>query len=133
MLPACEALLKSDRLRPAFLVDALRARIVAADELQCVDPELGTLRNLNTPEDYQSARVIIAGYEIPTPHVVRDETRLPRVHVELFGVPRLRAGTSQVAVEAGDIGEALLALSRACPAFWARCSAARVRSSRPIR
>jgi molybdenum cofactor guanylyltransferase len=114
VLPACEALLQSGRLRPACLIEVLRARIVAGDELQCQDPELLTLRNLNTPEDYRSA-LAMAGHEAPDSVAPGDETRIPRVHVELFGVPRLRAGSSQLDVEAADIGEALRALSRAYP------------------
>jgi molybdenum cofactor guanylyltransferase len=116
VLPACDSLLRSGRLRPAFLIDVLRARIVAADELRCEDPELLTLRNLNTPEDYQSA-LTMAGHEVPDPATAGNEPRPPRVHVELFGVPRLRAGALRLAVEAADIGEALRALSRACPAL----------------
>ncbi len=46
-----------------------------------------------------------------------NEPRPPRVHVALFGVPRLRAGASRLAVEAADVGDALRALSRACPAL----------------
>ena len=37
------------------------------------------------------------------------------ITIELFGVPRLRAGTRLVALEAGDVGSALLGLGRACP------------------
>jgi len=40
---------------PASLVDAVKTRIVTAEELRGVDPTLATLRNLNTPEDYQRA------------------------------------------------------------------------------
>jgi len=75
-----------------------------------------TLRNLNTPEDYQSA-LTMAGALVPDPATASNQPRSPRVHVELFGVPRLRAGVSRLAVEAADIGEALRALSRACPAL----------------
>jgi molybdopterin-guanine dinucleotide biosynthesis protein A len=53
--PAVEALLKTDRLRPIFLMERLRTRIVTADELRDIDPDFGTLRNLNTPEDYAVA------------------------------------------------------------------------------
>ena len=114
--PACDSLLRSGRLRPAFLIDVLRARIVAVDELRGEDPELLTLRNLNTPEDYQSA-LTMAGHEVPDPATAGNQPRPPRVHVELFGVPRLRAGARRLAVEAADIGAALRALSRACPAL----------------
>lgn len=39
------------------------------------------------------------------------------VIIELFGVPRLRAGTGRVDLEAATIGEALGQLARACPAL----------------
>ena len=55
VLPKVEALLHEDRLRPVFLFDAVRTRRVQPDEMLSVDPELRTLRNLNTPEDYQKA------------------------------------------------------------------------------
>lgn len=53
-LPAVEALLAADRLRPVFLYDAVRTRRVRPDEITA-DRELKTLRNLNTPEDYRQA------------------------------------------------------------------------------
>jgi len=55
VLPAIEALLREDRLRPVFLVEAVKTRVVGEGELRPVDPELGTLRNLNFPEDYEQA------------------------------------------------------------------------------
>ena len=54
-LPHVESLLASDRLRPVFLFDAVRTRRVKPEEMTAVDPELRTLRNLNTPEDYRAA------------------------------------------------------------------------------
>ena len=54
-LPHVEALLAADRLRPVFLFDAVRTRRVQPEEMTMVDPELRTLRNLNTPEDYRAA------------------------------------------------------------------------------
>jgi molybdopterin converting factor small subunit len=39
------------------------------------------------------------------------------ITIELFGVPRLRAGIGRVPVEASDLGQALRALGRACPAL----------------
>jgi molybdopterin-guanine dinucleotide biosynthesis protein A len=48
-------LLAEDRLRPFFLFEAVPTRVVEAKELLDVDPELQTLRNLNTPEDYEAA------------------------------------------------------------------------------
>ena len=37
------------------------------------------------------------------------------ITIELFGVPRLRAGTGRVALDAGTIALALRQLGRACP------------------
>jgi molybdopterin-guanine dinucleotide biosynthesis protein A len=54
-LPQVEALLAEDRLRPVFLFDAVRTRRVRPQEMFGVDPELRTLRNLNTHEDYLEA------------------------------------------------------------------------------
>ena len=54
-LPHVESLLAGDRLRPVFLFDAVRTRRVKPEEMTVVDPELRTLRNLNTQEDYRAA------------------------------------------------------------------------------
>ena len=54
-LPHVEALLAADRLRPVFLFDAVRTRRVQPAEMAAVDPQLLTLRNLNTPKDYEEA------------------------------------------------------------------------------
>ena len=54
-LPAVEALLAKDRLRPVFLFDEVRTRRVHPEELAAADPQLYTLRNLNTPDDYRKA------------------------------------------------------------------------------
>ncbi len=42
---------------------------------------------------------------------------MARVVIELFGVPRLRAGVGRLEVEAARLDEALAALARACPAL----------------
>jgi molybdopterin-guanine dinucleotide biosynthesis protein A len=54
-LPQVEALLAQNRLRPVFLFDAVRTRRVQTAEMISVDPQLQTLRNLNTREDYLAA------------------------------------------------------------------------------
>ncbi len=54
-LPHVESLLAEDRLRPAFLFDAVRTRRVRPEEMVSVDRDLLTLRNLNTREDYLQA------------------------------------------------------------------------------
>lgn len=55
VMPAIERLLAEDRLRLVFLMEAVQTRVVEADELRAVDPLFRTLRNLNTPEDYERA------------------------------------------------------------------------------
>lgn len=108
--PAVRALLDEHQLRPVKLMERVRARVVSAEEMRVVDPDLDTLRNLNTPEDYREA-LVRAGL----PARGWDEPRA--VTIELFGVPRLRAGTAQVEVAAATIGQALQALTRQCPAL----------------
>ena len=57
---AVARLLAEDRLRPFFLFEAVPTRVVEAPELADVDPTFQTLRNLNTPEDYEAALAEIA-------------------------------------------------------------------------
>lgn len=54
-LPHVESLLAQDKLRPVFLFEAVRTRRVKPEEMLSADPQLRTLRNLNTREDYQAA------------------------------------------------------------------------------
>jgi molybdopterin-guanine dinucleotide biosynthesis protein A len=53
--PTVAQLLAENRLRPFFLFEAVPTRVVDAAELADVDPAFATLRNLNTPEDYEAA------------------------------------------------------------------------------
>jgi molybdopterin-guanine dinucleotide biosynthesis protein A len=55
VMEAVERLLREDRLRPFFLFESVPTRVVTADELRDVDPEFQSLRNLNTPEEYEAA------------------------------------------------------------------------------
>ena len=61
VLSTIETLLAADRFRPVFLFDQHPTREVAVDELREVDPELATLANCNSPEDYQQT-LLRAGY-----------------------------------------------------------------------
>jgi molybdenum cofactor guanylyltransferase len=54
VLPHVERLLADNRLRPAYLFEAARTRRVDPRDLTA-DPDLRTLRNLNTPADYEQA------------------------------------------------------------------------------
>jgi molybdopterin-guanine dinucleotide biosynthesis protein A len=55
VLPIVQQLLSEDRLRPVYLFETARTRVVESHELIDVDPTFETLRNLNTPEDYERA------------------------------------------------------------------------------
>jgi molybdopterin-guanine dinucleotide biosynthesis protein A len=54
-LPHAEALLADDQLRVSHLFARVRTRRVPTSDMTAVDPELQTLRNLNTKEDYAAA------------------------------------------------------------------------------
>jgi molybdopterin-guanine dinucleotide biosynthesis protein A len=54
VLPHVEQLLAANLLRPVFLFDRVKTRRVRPDEITA-DPELRTLRNLNTRTDYERA------------------------------------------------------------------------------
>jgi molybdenum cofactor guanylyltransferase len=72
---AAERLVKEDRLRPAFLFDECRvetlddAALKRDPVLAALDPDLDSVLNVNTPEDYAAARARPA----------------PEVTVQLFG------------------------------------------------
>ena len=53
-LPHVEQLLAHDRLRPVFLFETVKTRRVRPAEITA-DPDLRTLRNLNTRDDYERA------------------------------------------------------------------------------
>jgi molybdenum cofactor guanylyltransferase len=53
-LECVEDLLANNRLRPVFLFDAVKTRRVRPEDMTA-DPDLRTLRNLNTREDYEQA------------------------------------------------------------------------------
>jgi len=55
VLPLAQRLLSENRPRPFFLFDPLHTRVVSAAELLDADPGLQSLRNLNTPTDYEEA------------------------------------------------------------------------------
>ncbi len=59
--PVVASLLAEDRLRPFFLFGAVPTRVVGAADLAGVDPDLQSLRNLNTPADYEQALHDAAG------------------------------------------------------------------------
>jgi molybdopterin-guanine dinucleotide biosynthesis protein A len=52
---AVARLLAEDRLRPFFLFEAVPTRVVGPEELADADPTFQSLRNLNTPDEYEAA------------------------------------------------------------------------------
>ena len=65
-LPHIEGLLATDRLRPAFLFEAVPTRHVVPAEVASIDPTLQTLKNLNTRADYLDA-LSSAGFGVEDP------------------------------------------------------------------
>jgi molybdopterin-guanine dinucleotide biosynthesis protein A len=63
VIDAVARLLDEDRLRPFFLFESVPTRIVIAEELRDVDPGFRTLRNLNTPEEYEDALRELSGID----------------------------------------------------------------------
>jgi molybdopterin-guanine dinucleotide biosynthesis protein A len=55
VLPHVRELLAANRLRPVFLFDAVPTRVIDPAELADIDPDLSSLRNVNTPEEYEAA------------------------------------------------------------------------------
>jgi molybdopterin-guanine dinucleotide biosynthesis protein A len=66
VLETVQGLLANNRMRPVYLFETLPVRIVEASEFADVDPELQSLRNLNTPEDYEAAlRDLVQSGQVP--------------------------------------------------------------------
>ena len=55
VLPVMETMLAAGQFRLSSLEESLRARVLGPEILRGYDPELATLRNLNTPEEYERA------------------------------------------------------------------------------
>jgi molybdopterin-guanine dinucleotide biosynthesis protein A len=62
LVPTIHELIASNRLRPFYLLERSRAREIDVAELRRADPELSSLRNVNTPDDY-AAVLKEAGFE----------------------------------------------------------------------
>lgn len=53
--PAVRRLVAERQLRPVFLLEVARAREIDVALLRAADPSLRSLRNINTPSDYEAA------------------------------------------------------------------------------
>jgi molybdenum cofactor guanylyltransferase len=99
---AAERLVREDRLRPAFLFDECHvetlddAALKRDPVLAALDPDLDSVLNVNTPEDYAAARARSA----------------PKVTVQLFGTVAMGGnGSGPHAVRAATVGGAADALA----------------------
>jgi molybdenum cofactor guanylyltransferase len=113
VLPLLAGQLARGELRPVHLFDKVRLRRIDEDEIRRFDPEGASFFNMNTPEDYAEAL-----------KRWRQLTRGPAhsIHctVELFGVARLLARTTEVslALPAGaTFSDAFAALAEQLPAL----------------
>jgi molybdopterin-guanine dinucleotide biosynthesis protein A len=61
VLPHANELLAANRLRVANLFDAVPVRVIGPDELAAADPDLASLRNVNTREEYEAALRVADG------------------------------------------------------------------------
>ncbi|HSK10775.1 MAG TPA: NTP transferase domain-containing protein [Vicinamibacterales bacterium] len=92
VLPVLGAQLQRGELRPVFLFDKVRTCRIGADEIRRFDPDGDSFANINTPQDYADA---LKRHELA--RVTRGEPRgSVECTVELFGVPRLIAGTREL-------------------------------------
>jgi molybdopterin-guanine dinucleotide biosynthesis protein A len=55
VLPVVRSMLRRDVLKISDIALMVKTRVVEAEELRDIDPDLATLRNMNTPEDYRAA------------------------------------------------------------------------------
>lgn len=55
VLPTVKELLAKNRLRPVFLAELLPTQFLGVEDFADVDPDLRSLRNINTHEEYEAA------------------------------------------------------------------------------
>jgi len=103
------------QLRPVYLFDKVRLRRVDEDEIRRFDPEGSSFYNMNTPEDYAEA--------LKRWSVTRRADHSIQCTVELFGIARLLARTSAIALElpaGATFSDAFAALAEKLPALVGR-------------
>jgi molybdopterin-guanine dinucleotide biosynthesis protein A len=95
LLDEVEELVASDRLKPAFLFERCRvlrlsdAAMLHDRALARLDPDLGSVSNLNEPSDYERACALPA----------------PEIQVERFGTLAPRSGARRETVRGWTLGE----------------------------
>lgn len=98
VLRKIEELLAADRHRPLFLFQELNSVAVPLNEIRTVDPDLKSLKNINSLEVY---RTVLQEADLPLPACLSK----PEVQVEFYGVPRLRTGTAMANFHADNVRE----------------------------
>lgn len=126
VVPLLEEQLARNELRPIFLYKKVRTREVSEEEIRRIDPQGLSFRNMNSPEDYQTALAQWQEFRQRTQIEIEDKssetasvsTLSLSCTVELFGVARLKAKTATVALTLpaeANLGDALHALAQAAP------------------
>jgi len=103
------------QLRPVYLFDKVRLRRVDEDEIRRFDPEGSSFYNMNTPEDYAEA--------LKRWSVTRRADHSIQCTVELFGIARLLARTSAIALAlpaGATFSDAFAALAEKLPVLVGR-------------
>ena len=103
------------QLRPVYLFDKVRLRRVDEDEIRRFDPEGSSFYNMNTPEDYAEA---LKRWSVP-----RRAGHSIQCTVELFGIARLLARTSAIALAlpaGATFSDAFAALAEKLPVLVGR-------------
>jgi len=108
VLEKVNQLIREDRHRPFFLMEALDSKTIHVNELKEFDPNLDSFRNINTPADYRNI-LRITNMTIP------EEFMAPAVNVEFYGVPRLITKVANATLEAENLAELISELSRNFP------------------
>lgn len=93
VLPFLAGQLAKQELRPVFLFDKVRTRVVEEEEVRRFDPEGASFFNMNSPEDYERA---LSRWHRGSHGL--EGGGAPTCTVELFGVARLLTGTREVVV-----------------------------------
>jgi molybdopterin-guanine dinucleotide biosynthesis protein A/molybdopterin converting factor small subunit len=112
VLPLLAAQLERGELRPVYLFDKVRTRLVEEEEIRRFDPDGESFFNMNTPADYNEALKRWRAAPPPTPGV--------SCTIELFGVARLLAQTREVPLTLpaeATLGQMLAALVERLPAL----------------
>ena len=96
VLPHLADQLAKEELRPVYLFDKVRTRIVDEDELRRFDPDGASFFNMNSPADYAEA---LSRWRASALGAAGDAgDRSLTCTIELFGVARMLTGTREISL-----------------------------------